>query len=55
MTDTEKLKLIRYMILDFWRYDPEDKGCYETLVSCIASVINYKGDENEQDWIDQAV
>lgn len=47
MTDTEKLKLISHMILDFWGYDPEDKGCYETLVSCIEFIIKYKGDENE--------
>lgn len=55
MTDTEKLKLINYMIADFYGFDPEDKGCYETLVSCIVSVISYKGDENGQAKNDRAV
>ena len=55
MTDTEKLKLINYMISDFYGIDLEDKGCYETLISCIASVINYKEDESGQAKNDRAV
>jgi len=55
MTDTEKLELIDYMIADFYGLELEDKGCCETLVYCIASVINYKGDEDGQAKNDRAV
>ena len=42
MTDTEKLKLINHMIIDFWECDSGEKLNYETLVNCIISVIDFQ-------------
>lgn len=46
MTDTEKVKLIRHIIKDFFDCgDYGEKICLATLVDCISSVIDFEEDK----------